>query len=157
MQNCALDRRAFLAAAIGASVLLPANAQQTQNSPAAISPTAAPRDWSPGHPMPYPDPDLVAIDPRFRRYIINSQIQRLQTGAIWSEGPAWNGVGRYLVWSDIPNNVQMRWIEEDGRITTFRNPSGYSNGNLRSIFEGRQLSVRTRRASRRPLRGRTEP
>ena len=48
-------------------------------------------------------------------------------------------MGRYLVWSDIPNNVQMRWIEEDGRITTFRNPSGYSNGNTFD-YQGRQLS-----------------
>ena len=47
-----------------------------------------------------------------------------------------------LVWSDIPNNVQMRWIEEDGRITTFRNPSGYSNGNTFD-FEGRQLPANT--------------
>ena len=58
---------------------------------------------------------------------------------MWAEGPAWNGVGRYLVWSDIPNNVQMRWIEEDGRVTVFRNPSGYSNGNTFD-FEGRQIS-----------------
>ena len=47
--------------------------------------------------------------------------------------------GRYLVWSDIPNNVQMRWIEDDGRVTVFRNPSGYSNGNTFD-YEGRQLS-----------------
>ena len=66
-------------------------------------------------------------------------IKRLYTGTLWSEGPAWNGVGRYLVWSDIPNNVQMRWIEEDGHVTVFRNPSGYSNGNTFD-FEGRQLS-----------------
>ena len=58
---------------------------------------------------------------------------------MWAEGPAWNGVGRYLVWSDIPNNVQMRWIEDDGRVTVFRNPSGYSNGNTFD-YEGRQLS-----------------
>ena len=66
-------------------------------------------------------------------------IKRLHIGTLWAEGPAWNGVGRYLVWSDIPNNVQMRWIEEDGRVTVFRNPSGYSNGNTFD-FEGRQLS-----------------
>src|SRR5208282_3151000 len=66
-------------------------------------------------------------------------IKRLHTGTLWAEGPAWNGVGRYLVWSDIPNNVQMRWLEEDGRVTVFRNPSGYSNGNTFD-FEGRELS-----------------
>ena len=82
----------------------------------------------------------IALDNRFRRYIIgNTTIKRLYTGTLWAEGPAWNGVGRYLVWSDIPNNVQMRWIEEDGRVTVFRNPSGYSNGNTFD-FEGRQLS-----------------
>lgn len=69
----------------------------------------------------------------------NTSIKRLHTGTSWAEGPAWNGVGRYLVWSDIPNNVQLRWIEEDGRTTAFRNPSGYSNGNTFD-FEGRQLS-----------------
>jgi gluconolactonase len=58
---------------------------------------------------------------------------------MWAEGPAWNGVGRYLVWSDIPNNRQLRWIEEDNRVTEFRNPSGNSNGNTFD-FQGRQIS-----------------
>jgi gluconolactonase len=66
-------------------------------------------------------------------------IQRLYTGTLWAEGVAWSGVGRYLVWSDIPNNRQMRWIEEDGRVTVFRSPSGFSNGNTFD-YEGRQLS-----------------
>ena len=69
----------------------------------------------------------------------NTPIKRLHTGTLWAEGPAWNGVGRYLIWSDIPNNVQMRWIEEDGHVTVFRNPSGNSNGNTFD-YEGRQLS-----------------
>lgn len=125
-----LNRRSFLAAA----AVSPLFAQQT-----AISPTPAPRDWSGDRPLQYPDPDILAIDNRFRRYMVNSQIQRLYTGTLWSEGPAWNGVGRYLVWSDIPNNVQMRWLEEDGHVTVFRNPSGYSNGNTFD-YEGRQLS-----------------
>ena len=90
--------------------------------------------------MQYPDPDIVALDPRFRRYIVgNTVIRRLHFGTLWAEGPAWNGVGRYLVWSDIPNNVQLRWIEDDARVTTFRAPSGNSNGNTFD-FEGRQLS-----------------
>src|SRR5579863_3965953 len=137
-----LDRRGFLSAAIsasalGAAALTTAKAQAPQQP---ISPNATPRDWSGQQPVQYPDPDVIALDNRFRRYIIgNTTIKRLYTGTLWAEGPAWNGVGRYLVWSDIPNNVQMRWIEEDGRITTFRNPSGYSNGNTFD-FEGRQLS-----------------
>ena len=64
--------------------------------------------------MQYPDPDIIALDKRFQRYIVgNTVIKRHYTGTFWSEGPAWNGVGRFLVWSDIPNNVQMRWREED--------------------------------------------
>src|SRR4029077_13595839 len=57
----------------------------------------------------------------------------------WAEGPAWNGVGKYLLWSDIPNNVQMRWLEEDGHVSTFRHPAGNSNGNTFD-FQGRQIS-----------------
>jgi gluconolactonase len=126
-------RRSFLAAALGAPLL-------AQTPPPAVNPNPTPRDWTGQQPVQYPDPDIVALDNRFRKYIIgNTTIKRLHTGTLWAEGPAWNGVGRYLVWSDIPNNVQMRWIEEDGRVTVFRNPSGYSNGNTFD-FEGRQLS-----------------
>ena len=98
----------------------------------------------------YPDPDIVALEPRFRKYMIgNTTIRRHHTGTLWAEGTAWNGVGRYLVWSDIPNNVQMRWMEEDGHVSVFHNPSGYSNGNTFD-FEGRQLSCEhgNRRVSR---------
>ncbi len=98
------------------------------------------RDWSGKQPLVYPDPDIVALDPRFRRYTVaNTPLRRLHTGTLWAEGPAWNGVGRYLVWSDIPNNVQMRWIDDDSRVTVFRNPSGNSNGNTFD-YEGRELS-----------------
>ena len=69
----------------------------------------------------------------------NTPIRRLHTGTLWAEGPAWSGVGRYLVWSDIPNNVQLRWVEDDGRVSVFRNPSGHSNGNTFDR-EGRQIS-----------------
>jgi gluconolactonase len=98
------------------------------------------RNWANPEPFRYPDPDVIALDPRFRRYIVgNTSIKRIHVGSFWAEGPAWNGVGRYLVWSDIPNNVQNRWIEDDGRVTEFRKPSGNSNGNTFD-FEGRQLS-----------------
>ena len=137
------NRRSFLAA-LGGAALAPAAglslAAQTSSPQAPVSPVPLPRDWSRLEPLQYPDPDLVALDNRFRRYIVgNTSIKRLHIGTLWAEGPAWNGVGRYLVWSDIPNNVQMRWIEEDARVTVFRNPSGYSNGNTFD-YEGRQLS-----------------
>ena len=90
--------------------------------------------------MTYPDPDIVTIDPSFTALRLgNTPIQRLWTGGLWCEGPAWCGQGRYLVWSDIPNNRQLRYVEEDGRVTVFRSPSNNSNGNTFD-FQGRQLS-----------------
>jgi gluconolactonase len=98
------------------------------------------RDWSGHEPLRYTDPDLLVLDKRFGKYVLgNTPLQRLWTGALWAEGPAWNGVGRYLLWSDIPNNRQMRWLEEDGHTSVFRSPSDYSNGNTFD-FEGRQLA-----------------
>ncbi len=47
-------------------------------------------------------------------------------------------MGRYLVWSDIPNNVQLRWLEENSQVTVFRQPSNYSNGNTFD-YEGREV------------------
>ena len=109
------------------------------------------RDYSQNAPpVRYPDKDIVVLDPRFGKYKIgNAAIQRLHTGMLWAEGPAWNGGGRYLVWSDIPNNVQHRWLNEDNHISMFRNPSNNSNGNTFD-FEGRQLSCEhgTRRVVR---------
>jgi len=91
-------------------------------------------------PVRYPDRDIVVLDKRFAKYKIgNTPIQRLYTGTLWAEGPAWSGGGRYLVWSDIPNDRQLRWLEEDGHVSVFRKPSGYSNGNTFD-FEGRELS-----------------
>src|SRR5438874_5811711 len=128
-----IARRSFVAALASAAI------SQAQTS-APVSPAPTPRDWSGQVPVQYPDPDVVALDNRFRRYMVgNTTIKRFHTGTQWAEGPAWNGVGRYMVWSDIPINVQLRWIEDDGRVTVFRNPSGYSNGNTFD-FEGRQLS-----------------
>ncbi|MFN0102408.1 MAG: SMP-30/gluconolactonase/LRE family protein [Bryobacteraceae bacterium] len=132
MTEARWTRRSLLGAALGAA----AGAQ----TPAPVSPVATARDWTGQVPIQYPDPDVVALDPRFRKYMIgNTSIKRLHIGTQWAEGPAWNGVGKYLVWSDIPNNVQLRWIEDDRRVTGFRNPAGYSNGNTFD-YEGRQLS-----------------
>ncbi len=73
---------------------------------------------------------LEAIEPEFEICLIgHARVERLWTGARWSEGPAWFAAGRYLVWSDIPNNRMMRWDETDGSVSVFRQPSGNSNGN----------------------------
>jgi gluconolactonase len=119
--------------------------------------TTPPRDFSPrGAPTTYfTDPDIISVDPSFSQYVQpNSAITRLYTGTLWAEGPAWNAEGRYLVWSDIPNNRQMRWLEDDGRVGVFRAPSNNSNGNTFD-FQGRQISCEhlTRRVVRYELDG----
>src|SRR5437899_9284400 len=123
-----VGRRAFLATAAAAAT-------------AAVGKTLLARDYGPhAQPVRYPDPDIVVLDKKFAKYKIgNTPIQRLYTGMLWAEGPAWNGVGRYLMWSDIPNNVQMRWLDDDGHVSTFRNPAGNSNGNTFD-WEGRQIA-----------------
>jgi gluconolactonase len=130
-----MGRRSFLAAAAGAT----------------LTAAAQGRDYGRNaQPVRYPDPDIVALDKRFEKYKIgNTPIQRLYTGMLWAEGPAWSGVGRYLLWSDIPNNVQMRWLQDDGHVSVFRNPAGNSNGNTFD-WEGRQIACEhgTRRVVR---------
>jgi gluconolactonase len=110
---------------------------------AAATATALARgvDYGPNAPpVRYPDPNIVVLDKRFNKYKIgNSAIHRLHTGTLWAEGPAWSAVGRYLLWSDIPNDVQLRRLDEDGHVSVFRNPAGYSNGNTFD-WQGRQLS-----------------
>ena len=154
-----ITRRRFVGAAgalAGAAALAPA-VVRAQAPPAgkpaepASTITTPPRDWSPSaDPITYVDPDVITIDPLFNRYRQgNTPIKRLWTGALWSEGPAWCGQGRYLVWSDIPNNRQLRWLEDDGSVKVFRMPSNNSNGNTFD-FQGRQLSCEhlTRRVVR---------
>src|SRR5262245_41298801 len=101
---------------------------------------SADRDWTGRTPVRYPDADIVSLDKRFDKYKIgNTPIQRLHTGMLWAEGPAWNGVGNYLVWSDIPHDIQLRWLHDDGHVSVMRRPAGYSNGNTFD-WEGRQIS-----------------
>ena len=118
--------RRELALTLGASVgfvaaarrSLDAQAQAPAAAPAAVRTTppsvvsTPPRDFTPGAaPVTYPDPDVIVIDPAFNGLrLFNAPIQRLWTGGLWMEGPAWNGQGRYLVWSDIPNDRQMRYV-----------------------------------------------
>lgn len=70
------------------------------------------------------------LDPRFNRLFNgNAQVDKLYTGCRWAEGPAYFAAGRYLVWSDIPNDRMMRYDETDGSVSVFRAPSGNTNGN----------------------------
>ena len=70
------------------------------------------------------------IDPEFGEcFVGHARVERLWSGARWSEGPAWFAAGRYLVWSDIPNNRMLRFDDTNGVVSTFRQPSRNSNGN----------------------------
>jgi len=98
----------------------------------------------------YPDPAIEVVDARFAKYKLgNAAVERLYTGARWAEGPVWFGDGRYLLFSDIPNNRMLRWLEDTGEVSVFRDPSNYSNGNHRDR-EGRLLTCEhdTRRVTR---------
>jgi gluconolactonase len=86
--------------------------------------------WQPS--QRYPDPSVISLDPRFERYRLPlAGVERLATGCRWCEGPAWFGDGRYLLWSDIPNNRIMRWDEVTGQSSAFRQPSNFANGQTR--------------------------
>ncbi|MGB9433767.1 MAG: SMP-30/gluconolactonase/LRE family protein, partial [Candidatus Acidiferrum sp.] len=92
------------------------------------------------NPVPYPDPAVEVVDPRFEKYRVGSAaVERLYTGARWAEGPVWFTDGRYLLFSDIPNNRMLRWLEDTGEVSVFRSPSNYSNGNYRDR-QGRLLT-----------------
>src|SRR3954462_8592918 len=74
--------------------------------------------------------DIVVLDPRFKAcFAGHVRVERLWTGARWAEGPAWFAAGRYLVWSDIPNNRMLRLVEPSGEVSIFRERSNNSNGN----------------------------
>jgi gluconolactonase len=80
------------------------------------------------------------IEPEFAGcFVGHARLDRLWTGCRWAEGPAWFGGGRYLLWSDLPNNRIMRWDETDGSVSVFRQPSGYANGNTVD-HQGRLIS-----------------
>jgi gluconolactonase len=133
-----MQRRTFLtgtAAAAGASLLRPAKAD--------LLPLGDLPNWR------YPDPRVEVLDKRFKARIGNAAIERIATGFRWAEGPAYFGDGGYLLWSDIPNNRIMRWLEDDGHVSVFRANSNYSNGNTRDR-EGRLITCEhdTRRVTR---------
>jgi gluconolactonase len=107
------------------------------------------RDWKTGL-VRYPDPAIEVLDPRFAKYKLgNAAVERLWTGARWAEGPVWFGDARCLLFSDIPNNRILRWDEETGQVSVYRQPSNNSNGHTRDR-QGRLISCEhlTRRVTR---------
>ena len=155
-----ISRRRLLATIGGAAAAAIVTTKQslahgTQQATPLSAPTVIsnpPRDFGPDAPPTtyFTDPDVLTVDPAFNSLIqANTSIKRLWTGALWTEGPAWNSQGKYLIWSDIPSNRQMRWLEDDAHVSVYRNPSNNSNGNTFDP-QGRQLSCEhlTRRVVR---------
>jgi gluconolactonase len=84
--------------------------------------------------------DYGILDERFRRLVRTSAtVDKLYEGTRWAEGPAYFAAGRYLVWSDIPNDRMLRWDEPTGAVGVFRSPAGYTNGHTVDR-EGRLVS-----------------
>ena len=133
-----MHRRAFMNTAAAATADL------------VIKPWTMARDWNNPASVRYPDPAIEVIDLQFAKYKLgNAAVERLYTGTRWAEGPVWFGDGRVLLWSDIPNNRIMRWVEETGAVSVFRKPSNFSNGNTRDK-QGRLITCEhgTRRVTR---------
>jgi gluconolactonase len=98
----------------------------------------------------YPDPCIEVLDDAFLTLrLYSASVEQLHTGCRWGEGPVWFGDGRYLLWSDIPNNRVLRWDETSGAVSVFREPSQNANGHTRDRA-GRLVSCEhlTRRITR---------
>src|SRR5436190_11880399 len=110
------SKRAFLKAGAGVAAL-----------------AAVPRAFAQWQPSQrYPDPSVKIVDPSFARYRLGlAKVERIASDCRFNEGPVWFGDGRYLLWSDIPNDRIMKWEEETGAVSVFRKPSNYANGNTR--------------------------
>ncbi|MGE3780525.1 MAG: SMP-30/gluconolactonase/LRE family protein [Pirellulaceae bacterium] len=94
--------------------------------------------WQPS--QRYPDPRVRILDPSFAKYrVALAKVEQIATDMRWCEGPVWFGDGRYLLWSDIPNNRMMKWEEETGEVSVYRRPSHNANGNTRDR-QGRLLT-----------------
>src|SRR3974390_1323377 len=123
-----MHRREFMNVTAGAMTAL------------ALDPLARATGSDQKNPVAYTHPAVEVVDPRFTKYrVISAAVERLHTGTRWAEGPVWFGDGRYLLFSDIPNNRMLRWLEDTGEVSVFRSPSNYSNGNYRDL-QGRLLT-----------------
>jgi gluconolactonase len=88
--------------------------------------------WESPAPIRYPDPDILVLDPRFQNMVLgHAAIERIATGFRFTEGPVYYGDGRYLLFSDIPNDRLLRWDEITGAVAILRDPAGYPDGSTR--------------------------
>src|SRR5215813_12796906 len=129
-----MNRRAFLAASAAtatAATLTAANAA-TEGPFGETGVPLRSTEKLPLGPLPnsrYPDTHIESLDKRFKGSVGTGAVERIATGFRWAEGPAYFPAGRYVVFSDIPNNRMMRLLEDDNHLSVFRYPSLNSNGN----------------------------
>lgn len=93
--------------------------------------------------------DFEILHPRFASLLLgNCRLEKLHTGTRWAEGPCYFADAGVLIWSDIPNNRMLRYVEGLG-VDVFRQPSNCSNGNTRDR-QGRLVTCEheTRRVTR---------
>jgi gluconolactonase len=84
--------------------------------------------------------DFEVLDKRFEKLVFgNVHVDVLHTGTRWAEGPAYFPAGKYLIWSDIPNNRLMRYDETDGSVSVFWERCNNHNGHTVDR-EGRLIS-----------------
>ncbi|HSB88081.1 MAG TPA: SMP-30/gluconolactonase/LRE family protein [Ilumatobacteraceae bacterium] len=83
--------------------------------------------------------ELDVLDDRFKSVHGDARVERLFDGCRWAEGPVYVPAGRYVIWSDIPNDRMLRWDETTYQVGVFRQPSGFSNGHILD-GQGRLLS-----------------
>ena len=142
-----MDRRAFLAtsAATGAMLATTRGAIAETERPAGETGVVLPASSEARLPLGvlpntrYPDTHIESLDKRFKGSVGTGAVERVATGFRWAEGPAYSAAGRYLIFSDIPNNRMMRLLEDDNHLSVFRAPSYNSNGNTFDT-EGRLVS-----------------
>ena len=137
-----MNRRAFLTATTAAATVATARAVGAATVPplGETGVPQTPRPPLPLGPLPdsrYPDPHVESLvkpkgawgNPGFPAYAGTMAVERVATGFRWAEGPVYFPAGRYVLFSDIPNNRIMRFSEDDGHVSVFRQPSMNSNGN----------------------------
>jgi gluconolactonase len=155
-----MNRRAFLAASAAtatAAALKVASAASLEP----LGETGVPLTAPSGEGLPlgplfsrYPDSHIEALDKRFKGSVGTGGVERVATGFRWAEGPVYFPAGRYLLFSDIPNNRIMRLLEDDNHLSVFRSPSFNTNGNTADP-QGRLVSCEhsRRRVTRTELDG----
>src|ERR1700676_5075740 len=157
-----MDRRAFLATSAAAGAMLATTRGAIAETERPAGETGVVLPASPEAKLPlgvlpntrYPDTHIESLDKRFKGSPGTGAVERVATGFRWAEGPAYFRAGRYLIFSDIPNNRQMRLLEDDNHMSVFRSPSFNSNGNTVDR-QGRLISCEHggRRVSRTELDG----